>query len=57
MKKLEVNQMENLQGGSSECMLSMFAYTDSLFTYNHDQSNWNLTMVGVAFGGMMSACG
>jgi len=34
MKKLEVNQMENLKGGSSACFAAMFAYANAIKAYD-----------------------
>ena len=44
MKKLEMNEMENLQGGdlgSWECIFAMAEYGHAAMEFSHNASAWN----------------
>jgi hypothetical protein len=56
MKKLEVNQMENLQGGSSACFAAMYAITAAIVSYQNDPSEWNLIQCGIAYSVCVDTC-
>ncbi len=56
MKKLEVNQMENLQGGSSACFMAMYSYASAIKAYGDAPSSETAFAVGVALWGTYDAC-
>jgi hypothetical protein len=56
MKKLEVNQMENLQGGSSACFVAVFAYASAIKAFGDDQNEFTALGVGFALWGTYDVC-
>ena len=56
MKKLEVNQMENLQGGASGCFAACALWAVALDKWGEDPSFQNSLTLSAATANMFDKC-
>lgn len=56
MKKLEVNQMENLQGGSSACFVAMATWAIALDKWSEEPSYQTSLALTAASVNMFDKC-
>jgi hypothetical protein len=56
VKKLQVNQMENLQGGSLAYFAAMFAYASAIKAFIDDPNEFTSLGLVLPFGELDDAC-